>query len=265
MPVDMQAMAADVQAEHDDLLRLLRPLSESQWDASTAAPGWSVRDQVTHVAVFDDVARMAIEEPDAFKRLRDAHADVQRYVHEVNARGHGRTGTEMVAWSAAERARLVEALRRVDPAARIPWFGPDMSPASKATARLMETWAHGQDIVDALGLDRPPTARLYHVAYIGVRALPNSYRTNRRPVPDASVYVALDAPGGDRWTWGDAGSADRIEGDALDFCLVVTQRRHVDDTDLVVEGAVAREWMSIAQAFAGPPGEGRAPGQFRKR
>ncbi|HUP73094.1 MAG TPA: TIGR03084 family metal-binding protein [Acidimicrobiales bacterium] len=261
---DMQAMAADVQAEHDDLARLLRDLSDDVWDGATAAPGWSVRDQVTHLAVFDDVARMAIEEPEAFVQLRDRErGDVQRYVHEVNERGRGLVGAEMLEWFARERAKLVHALRTVDPSSRIPWFGPDMSPASKATARLMETWAHGQDIVDALQLDRPPTARLYHVAYIGVRAVPNSFRANGRDVPDVNVYVALDAPQGDRWVWGDADAPDRVEGDALDFCLVVTQRRHVDDTDLVVTGAVAREWMQIAQAFAGPPGAGRTPGQFR--
>jgi uncharacterized protein (TIGR03084 family) len=265
MPVDMQALADDVQAEHEDLIRLLRLIDEAQWDAPTTSPGWSVRDQISHIAVFDDVARMAIEAPDEFRRLRDAQADVQHYVHEVNARGHGRTGAEMVEWSAAERAKLVAALRAADPATRIPWFGPDMSPASKATARLMETWAHGQDIVDALGLVRPPTARLYHVAHIGVRALPNSYRTNRRPVPDAPVRVALTAPDGEVWTWNDAAADDRVEGPVLDFCLVVTQRRHVADTDLVVHGAVAHEWMSIAQAFAGPPGAGRTPGQFAKR
>ena len=261
---DMQAMADDVQAEHDDLARLLRDLPDAGWDAATAAPGWSVRDQVTHLAVFDDVARMAIEEPAEFVQLRDRESgDVQRYVHEVNERGRGLRGAEMLEWFARERAKLVHALRTVDPSSRIPWFGPDMSPASKATARLMETWAHGQDIVDALHLDRPPTARLYHVAYIGVRAVPNSFRANGRAVPDAGVYVALAAPDGDRWVWGDAAAPNRVEGDALDFCLVVTQRRHVDDTDLVVTGDVAREWMQIAQAFAGPPGAGRAPGQFR--
>jgi uncharacterized protein (TIGR03084 family) len=265
MPVDMQALADDVQAEHDDLIRLLRLIDEAQWDVPTTSPGWSVRDQISHLAVFDDVARMAIEDPDEFRRRRDAQADVQRYVHEVNARGQGRTGAEMVEWSATERAKLVAALRAADPSTRIPWFGPDMSPASKATARLMETWAHGQDIVDALGLERPPTARLYHVAHIGVRALPNAYRTNRRPVPDAPVHVALTAPDGEVWTWNDAAADDRVEGPALDFCLVVTQRRHVADTDLVVRGAIAHEWMAIAQAFAGPPGEGRTPGQFAKR
>jgi uncharacterized protein (TIGR03084 family) len=261
---DMQAMADDVQAEHDDLLQLLVDLTEEQWDAPSTAPGWSVRDQITHVAVFDDVARMAIEEPDRFMQLRDRErADVQRYVHEVNERGRGLDGAQMLEWSAKERAALVNALRAVDPKSRVPWFGPDMSPASKATARLMESWAHGQDIVDTLGLDRRPTERLYHVAYIGVRAVPNSYRTNGLEIPDAAVYVALDSPAGDRWVWGEADAANRVEGDALDFCLVVTQRRHVDDTDLVVTGDMAREWMRIAQAFAGPPGAGREPGQFR--
>jgi uncharacterized protein (TIGR03083 family) len=47
--------------------------------------------------------------------------------------------------------------------------------------------------------------------------------------------------------------------DAHDFCLLVTQRVHRDDTDLVAQGRDATAWLSIAQAFAGPPGEGREP------
>jgi uncharacterized protein (TIGR03084 family) len=65
--------------------------------------------------------------------------------------------------------------------------------------------------------------------------------------------------GADTWTWGDPSAANTVRGPALDFCLVVTQRRHVDDTALDVQGDAAREWISIAQAFAGPPGEGRRP------
>jgi hypothetical protein len=45
----------------------------------------------------------------------------------------------------------------------------------------------------------------------------------------------------------------------VDFCLLVTQRRHLADTAVVVEGDAARQWISIAQAFAGPPGAGRSP------
>jgi uncharacterized protein (TIGR03084 family) len=127
----------------------------------------------------------------------------------------------------------------------------------------METWAHGQDVVDALGVTRAATDRLRHVAHIGVRARPFSYAVRGLPPPEGDVYVALDPPGGgERWTWGDESSTDRVTGPAVDFCLVVTQRRHPADTTLVADGPLATEWMAIAQAFAGGPGQGRRPGQF---
>jgi uncharacterized protein (TIGR03084 family) len=127
----------------------------------------------------------------------------------------------------------------------------------------METWAHGQDVVDTIGAQREPTDRLRHVAHLGVRARPNSYAANGRDVPPDPVEVRLVGPHGDAWSWNE-GAYDRVSGPALDFCLVVTQRRHLDDTQLVLEGPLAKEWMSIAQAFAGPPGSGREPGQFEK-
>ena len=128
----------------------------------------------------------------------------------------------------------------------------------------METWAHGQDIVDALGLTRPATERLRHVAHLGVLARPFSYTTHGQTAPSDPVYVALHSPSGASWTWGDATAVNRVTGPALDFCLVVTQRRHVADTSLQVVGPAATEWMRLAQAFAGPPGEGRQPGQFAR-
>jgi uncharacterized protein (TIGR03084 family) len=126
----------------------------------------------------------------------------------------------------------------------------------------METWAHGQDIVDGLGLTRPVTDRIEHVCHIGVRAFPNSYRANGRDVPDTPVRVELSGPSGQAWAWGEEDAGDMVRGPAFDFALVVTQRRHPADTKLDITGPVATEWMSIAQAFAGPPGEGRRPGQF---
>jgi uncharacterized protein (TIGR03084 family) len=238
-------------------------IDEAAWDAPTPAPGWSVRDQISHLAFFDGVTVTALTDPDAFGVLRDEiMRDLTGYVEAVGERGRGRSGAEMLEWFGSERGSLVTALGKVDPSTKVPWFGPSMSAASKATARIMETWAHGQDIVDALGLDRPPTDRLEHVCHIGVRAFPNSYRANGRDVPDAAIRVELTGPSGQTWTWGEEGATDSVRGPALDFCLVVTQRRHVADTSLVVEGPVATEWMSIAQAFAGPPGTGRQPGQF---
>ena len=159
---------------------------------------------------------------------------------------------------------MTAVLAGLEPRARLPWYGPDMGVASFTTARLMETWAHGQDVADALGERREPTDRLRHVAQIGVRALPWSFTVHGRPVPDVPVRVELELPGGGGWTAGPEDAADLVRGSALDFCLVVTQRRHPADVDLTVRGPVAGEWMGLAQAFAGPPGTGRRPGQFPK-
>ena len=146
----------------------------------------------------------------------------------------------------------------------MPWYGPAMGARSFITARLMETWAHGQDVVDALGAERPPTDRLRHVAHIGVGARPFSYVANGREPNPAPIRVELVGPHGDDWTWGPEDAPDRVTGPALDFCLLVTQRRHRDDVAVVAEGAAADEWLDIAQSFAGPPGEGRRPGQFAR-
>ena len=134
-----------------------------------------------------------------------------------------------------------------------------MGLASSVTARLMETWAHGQDIADTLGIQRPATSRLRHVAHLGVRSLAYSYAVNGLPQPDAPIRVELAAPDGGQWTWGPEDAADRVTGTALDFCLVVTQRRHRTDTGLVIIGQTAGQWIAIAQAFAGGAGRGRPP------
>jgi uncharacterized protein (TIGR03084 family) len=262
----IERLLTDLTAEHEELCAVLEGIADSDWCRSTPAEGWTVVDQVTHLAHFDGITRMCIEEPEKFVVLRDGLPDLQEYVDAIGDEHRDRPRPELLAWWRTEHRGLVAAARAADPALRVPWFGPSMSLASKLTARIMETWAHGQDVVDALGVLRPSTPRLQHVARIGVLTFPNSFRTRGLDVPAADVHVSLDPPdGGPAWVWGDPGATDRIQGSALDFCLVVTQRRHVADTDLSVVGPVATEWMSLAQAFAGPSGPGRRPGQFPKR
>jgi uncharacterized protein (TIGR03084 family) len=260
MAVDLQALATDTRAETTDLVAMVRAAGASALDAPTPADGWTVRDQLAHLAFYDGVAVIALTDPQAFAAIRAAAMpDLQAYIDAALEHGHGRDLDDMLGWVVTERSRFADALAATDPGARVPWFGPDMTPASKGTARLMESWAHGQDVADALGVVREPSARLRHVAHIGVRALPNSFRTRGIEPPDTPVHVALTAPDESLWTWGDAQAVDRVTGPALDFCLVVTQRRHLDDTALAVTGPVARQWMSIAQAYAGPAGPGRTP------
>ena len=261
MPVDMAALAADLAAESAVTRALVAGLDEgvgSGWRTPTPAAGWDIADQISHLAYFDEVAVQSAIRPDEFR------ADLAAAPDSVNpdaiaARYRDRTGAQTLAWFDTARAELLETFATIDPQQRLPWFGPAMSAASSLTARLMETWAHTQDIADALGVTREPTGRLRHVAHIGVGARAFSYAARGQAMPGTPVRVELTAPDGAAWTWGPADAEDRVSGTALDFCLLVTQRRHRDDLALAVDGPAAQQWMAIAQAFAGPPGPGRRP------
>jgi uncharacterized protein (TIGR03084 family) len=264
MPADMAVLCDDLDGETVALDGLLAPLRLADWERPTPAEGWAIRDQVSHLAWFDESALTSLTDAERFRdELVEAIADPDGITGRVATRHRERSPADLLTWFRDARARMTAEFRVTDPSTRVPWYGPDMSAASSLTARIMETWAHGQDIADTLGVTREPTAALRHVAHIGVRALPNSFRTRELPVPEAPVRVELIGPDGAPWAWGDDGAADVVRGPALDFCLVVTQRRHLADTALEIDGPVASQWRSIAQAFAGPPGAGRRPGQFR--
>jgi uncharacterized protein (TIGR03084 family) len=263
VPVSMAALADDLAAESAELRAILAGLDEESWQRPTPAEGWSIGDQVSHLAYFDDVAVQSAVEPDAFRaELERIVADGGVDPDSIAARFRDLSGAELLAWFDASRARLLDTFRGLEPGLRVPWFGPSMSAASSLTARIMETWAHGQDVADTIGVRREPSARLRHVAHIGVGARAFSYALHGREVPDAPVRVELAAPDGSTWTWGPEDAADRITGPALDFALAITQRRHRDDLALEVTGPHAQEWMEIGQAFAGAPGTGRKPGAF---
>jgi uncharacterized protein (TIGR03084 family) len=261
--VDLDALCRDLASEHADLDAVVSSIGAADWDIDTPAQGWSVRDQISHLAFFDEQASLATTDPEAFLAGLAAVTDADEFMEGPLRTARSKDPEDVLAWWRKERNASLEAFRAVDPKTRIPWFGPPMSPASFISARLMETWAHGQDVVDALGVERVPTERLKHIVHLGVRARRNSYAANGMEMPEGEVMVEVRSPVGETWTWGHSDS-DRITGSALDFCLVVTQRRHLDDTDLVIEGPLATGWMSRAQAFAGPPGPGREPGQFAR-
>lgn len=264
MTVDLRDLATDLHAETAALDALLLPLDDAGWATPTPAPGWSVHDQVSHLAYFDDATRLAVQDPEWFEsECEHALLDVDAYTNEIAARFRTMPPAELFAWFHAARDQMLGMFLAMEPSARVPWFGPSMSAPAALTARIMETWAHGQDVADALGVRHAPTRGLRQVAHICVRALPNSFRTHRLPVPETPVRVVLVGPDGDEWVWGEADASESVTGSAEEFCLVATQRRHVADTSLVIVGDTAAQWMTLAQAFAGPPGEGRQPGQFR--
>ncbi len=262
MAADLAALVDDLVAESAALDVVLDGLHPGQWTLATPAAGWSVGDQVSHLAFFDDRTLQSLMDPEQFRRDAVAlRAGADDLSDRIAAEYRGRPGAQTHDWFRSARAALVEGYRTIDPRRRVPWFGPDMTPASSVTARLMETWAHGQDIVDALGAERAATGRLRHVADLGIRAMPYSYTINDLSPPTEAITVELTAPDGGFWRWGPANAVNLVSGDALDFCFVVTQRRHFEDTGLVVIGPVAHQWISIAQAFAGPAGPGRPRGR----
>jgi uncharacterized protein (TIGR03084 family) len=258
---DLGGLLADLTAETRVLEDLLVPLNAADWQRPTPSPGWTIHDQVSHLAYFDETATLAATDPGRF-RAEAAGVDAlsPSFPDEIAARYRKLSAAVLLSWFLGARTAYVATLRGLDPRDRLPWYGPEMSAASSVTARLMETWAHGQDVADALGVVREPTSRLRHVAHLGVRTFGFSFQLNGRSVPVTPVRVELAAPDAGTWTWGPAGAPDRVTGPALDFCLVVTQRRNLADTALRVTGPVAMEWMSLAQAFAGAPGPGREPG-----
>jgi uncharacterized protein (TIGR03084 family) len=258
--VDMEQICADLLDEHHALDRIVGALSDAQWELATPADGWSVRDSISHLWFFDQRAYLALTDPDAFALDKAELMASGRGTDPSVDRGREISSDQLLTQWRADAAQLLDVARRTDPATRVPWYGPSMGARSFITARLMESWAHGQDIVDTVGATRAETHRLRHVAHIGVSARPFSYLIRGCEVPEGAVHVALTPPeGGEPWTWNDPSSPHRVTGPAIDFCLLVTQRRNIADLRLVAEGELATDWLAIAQAFAGAPGAGRPP------
>jgi uncharacterized protein (TIGR03084 family) len=259
----LDALLSDLMAETGTLGALVLNLDPQGWDIATPAPGWTIRDQLTHLAFSDEALTHAIVDPAGFTLMYAQEGDdVQALVDGVVRRNRHLSGSQVLARFHRARSELVNAAKARDPRQRVPWFGTDMSLATAISARIMETWAHGQDVFDALGAKRRPTDRLRHIAFLGHRSLPHSFRAHGLPEPTSEVRVELEAPNGETWYFGPEDAPDIVWGSAEDFCLVVTQRRHMADTTLTAVGVVASKWLTIAQAFAGPPGAGRRPGQF---
>lgn len=258
---DRDVLLSDLAAEGAELEALVAHLDAPGWATATPAPGWSIAHQIGHLTWTDRVARLAATNPDAFAaELQAALPRIATYVDEAAAELAALPPAELLAAWRDGQGALRAALADTPSETKLPWFGPPMSAASMATARLMETWAHGQDVADALGVQRAASERLQHVAHLGVRTRDFAFAANGRTPPAEPFRVELSAPDGAAvWAWGPVDAAQRVSGPALDFCLRVTQRRHRDDLALVAVGADADAWLSIAQAFAGPPGPGRPP------
>lgn len=256
----VRSLLADLREERESLATFLGGIPEELWDRPTPAPDWTVRHQVAHLAFFDHAGAVSIGDPVEFADERAAaDADPDGYGAAVLEPLLAMSGPELLrSWDKAG-VRFAEAASRATPKVRVPWYGPSMTVPSMITARIMETWAHGQDVVDGLGVDRPVSPRLPHIARLACLARPNPYVVRGLEPPTTPLRVDLTTVEGGSWSWGEDDAEQSVSGEILDFCLVMTRRRHVDDTALVARGPDAQEWLLIGQAYAGDPGPGRAP------
>lgn len=229
---------------------------------ATPAAGWTVAHQLAHLTWTDEVATSAtasvvpsVETARGWDAaLAEAASAPTTFVDEGAAELAVADPTELMTRWDVGRAALVAALRATPADVRIPWFGPPMKATSMATARIMETWAHGLDVAAALDVTPETTDRIRHVCHLGVATRTFAYAGRGLPVPEEPIHVTLTAPSGAEWSWGDPAAIHRISGPAWEFAQVAVRRRHPDDTSLVATDGPTREWLGIIQAFAGPPG-----------
>jgi uncharacterized protein (TIGR03084 family) len=248
----------DLRAESDRLWNVVSGLDDDGWITPTPATGWTVATQIAHLLWTDEVAVVAATDKDAWDALvRQALEDPTGYVDDAAHEIARLSPEEMLARWGAVREALPRVLRGYPAGERMPWFGPPMSPASMATARFMETWAHALDVYDALEVVPEVSDRIRNVTHLGVRTRDFAFSVHGLEAPAEEFRVELTAPSGELWAWGPEDAAQSVRGPAYDFCLLVTQRVHREDTELVATGADAEQWLTIAQAFAGPAGAGR--------
>jgi len=260
---EQQDVVADLTAEGNAVDAMVSGLHASQWTLPTPAVGWTIAHQIAHLAATYRLAGLAAADPDAFTALTSRLSD------DFNANVDGALSqfladppeALLTRWR-AERANAEKALAAVPPGQLLPWLVRPLPASVLAAAGMMELFGHGQDIADALGVRREHTDRIGHLVFFAVRTWDFGYQARGLATPEAEFRFEITAPSGALWTFGPADSTNRITGPAVDFCLLVTRRRHPDDLAVKAQGSEAEKWLPLAQAYRGPAGPGRQPGQF---
>ncbi len=259
----LQDVISALSADGDDVDGMVAGLDAKMWALPTPAPGWTIAHQIGHLSATFRMAGLAAADPAAFNALiSQLSDDFDTNVHAALSPYLSHPPEVLLARWRAERAKVEQALAAVPADQLVPWLVRPIPPAVLASAGMMELFGHGQDIADTLGLRRQRTDRLRYLVSFAVRTWDFGYQARGLTPPDVRFRFELTSPSGAEWEFGPVDSAQKVTGPAVDFCLLVTRRRHRDDLALVATGAEADNWLNIAQAYRGPAGPGRSPGQF---
>jgi uncharacterized protein (TIGR03084 family) len=262
LPTDVYA---DLSAEGEALDGLVAGLDAAQWALPTPAPGWTITHQIAHLSSVARLAGMAASDPETFQKMAaGAEADFDAAVQALLSPYLGLQPAVLLTRWRSERAAATSAVAALPPDRMVPWVARSIPAGVLACAGLMELFAHGQDIADAIGAHRDYDDRIRHLVGFAVRNRDFGYLVRGRTPPAEPFGFELTAPSGALWEFGPTGAQQRVTGPAVDFCLLVTRRRHRDDLALTAVGTEASQWLDIAQAYRGSPGTGRSPGQFRR-
>ncbi|MFE2209071.1 MULTISPECIES: TIGR03084 family metal-binding protein [Streptomyces] len=253
----------DLAAEIEETARLVEGLDEQSWHTATPATGWSVADQIAHLTFIFHLAGTAASDHEGFARIAEAAAgDFDGAVNSALQQFNGFPPGQLLGRFRALGRQSVESLAAVPEGEVVPWLVNPLPPAVLAAAGIMEIFGHGQDIADALGVRREPSERLRHLVFFIFLTRDFGYLSRGLTPPAEPFRIEATAPNGEVWAYGPEDAANRITGPAEDLCLLATRRRHRDDLAVVATGEEAERWLDLAQAYRGPAGEGRAPGQF---
>jgi uncharacterized protein (TIGR03084 family) len=265
----MLALAKDFADESAALHALVAPLDDAALDQPTAFKNWTIATVIRHLHVWNLAADMSLRADGSFETYYARVAQHQMKGGKLPAFEiewlDGLSGRRLVtAWKDGYE-QTAERFAGADPAVRVKWAGPDMSVRSSMTARLMETWAHGQEVYDVLGQVRRNTDRIRNIVVLGNNTYGWTFKVRGEEAPAPRPHLRLTAPSGEIWTYNDPSSEELVEGLAEEFCQVVTQTRNIADTKLKVVGPNAANWMSKAQCFAGAAEPPPPPGSRRTR
>ncbi len=251
--------ADDFLEDSRQLLTLMQDKSKAHYSKQTQFKNWTINDVIGHIHIFNFAANLSLTAPKKFLEfilpIKMVISNGCSSLEVQKTWLAGASGPELLEkwWSEVEKVSYN--FSHVDPKQRLKWVGPDMSARSSITARQMETWAHGHEIFDVLGKERVEHDRIKNIVHLGIATFEWTFKNRRLPIPRKVPFVKLLSPSGKSWEWNTPSETSRIEGTATDFVSVVTQTRNVLDTDLKLTGKVAKQWLSIAQCFAGPPEE----------